>query len=61
MTHFVLEPSRAPIVELAGPADAGELRPAIASVFPVEEAGAAFARVAECGKRGRVGLRVTDD
>jgi NADPH:quinone reductase-like Zn-dependent oxidoreductase len=58
--YFVVEPSRAQLVELARLADAGELRPAIDSVFPFEEAGAAFARVAARGKRGKVVLRVTD-
>jgi NADPH:quinone reductase-like Zn-dependent oxidoreductase len=57
----VVRPSREQLVELARLADAGELRPAIDSVFPLEEAGAAFARVAERGKRGKVVLRVTDD
>jgi NADPH:quinone reductase-like Zn-dependent oxidoreductase len=33
----------------------------IDSVFPLEEAAAAFARVAERGKRGKVVLRVADD
>jgi NADPH:quinone reductase-like Zn-dependent oxidoreductase len=59
--YFVVEPSRTQLVELARLADAGELRPAIDSVFPLEEAGAAFARVAERGKRGKVVLRVTDE
>ncbi len=60
-TYFVVRPSREQLVELARLADAGELRPAIDSVFPLEEAGAAFARVAERGKRGKVVLRVTDN
>jgi NADPH:quinone reductase-like Zn-dependent oxidoreductase len=59
-TYFVVEPSRSQLVELARLADAGELRPAIDSVFPLEEAAAAFARVAARGKRGKVVLRVTD-
>ena len=33
----------------------------IDSVFPLEQASAAFARVAERGKRGKVVLQVTDD
>ena len=45
-TYFVVEPNRAQLAELARRADAGELAPAIDSVFPLEEAGAAFARVA---------------
>jgi NADPH:quinone reductase-like Zn-dependent oxidoreductase len=60
-TYFVVEPNRAQLVELARLADGGELRPAIDSVFPLDEASAAFARVAERGKRGKVVLRVTDD
>jgi NADPH:quinone reductase-like Zn-dependent oxidoreductase len=59
--YFVVEPSREQLIELARLADAGELRPAIDSVFPLEEASAAFARVAERGKRGKVVLRVSDD
>ena len=60
-TYFVVEPSRAQLVELARLADAGELQPAIDSVFPLEEAGAAFARVAARGKRGKVVLHVADE
>ena len=48
-TYFVVEPNRAQLAELARRADAGELAPAIDSVFPLEEAGAAFARVAQRG------------
>jgi NADPH:quinone reductase-like Zn-dependent oxidoreductase len=59
-TYFVVEPNRAQLLELARLADAGQLRPAIDSVFPLEEADAAFARVAERGKRGKVVLRVLD-
>ena len=61
VTYFVVEPNRAQLVELARLAEAGELKPAIDSVFPLEDAGAAFARVAERRKRGKVVLRVTDD
>jgi NADPH:quinone reductase-like Zn-dependent oxidoreductase len=61
VTYFVVEPNRAELAELARLADGGELRPAIDSVFPLDEASAAFARVAERGKRGKVVLRVTDD
>jgi NADPH:quinone reductase-like Zn-dependent oxidoreductase len=59
-TYFVVEPSHAELVELARLADAGDLRPAVDSVFSLEEAGAAFDRVAEHGKRGKVVLRVAD-
>jgi len=60
-TYFVVEPNRAQLVELARRADAGELLTALDSVFPLAEAEAAFARVAERGKRGKVVLRVADD
>jgi NADPH:quinone reductase-like Zn-dependent oxidoreductase len=60
-TYFVVEPSRHQLLELARLADAGSLRPAIDSVFPLEGAREAFARVAERGKRGKVVLRVADD
>jgi NADPH:quinone reductase-like Zn-dependent oxidoreductase len=59
--YFVVEPNRDQLVELARRADAGELRPAIDSVFPLEEASAAFARLDERGKRGKVVLRIADD
>jgi NADPH:quinone reductase-like Zn-dependent oxidoreductase len=58
VTYFVVEPNREQLVELGRLADAGELHPAVDSVFPLEDAGAAFARVAERGKRGKVVLRV---
>ena len=61
VTYFVVEPNRAQLVELGRRADAGELTPAVDSVFSLEEAGAAFDRVAERGKQGKVVLRVGDD
>jgi NADPH:quinone reductase-like Zn-dependent oxidoreductase len=60
-TYFIVEPNRAQLGELARLADAGELKPAIDSVFPLDAADAAFARVAERGKHGKVVLRVADD
>jgi NADPH:quinone reductase-like Zn-dependent oxidoreductase len=60
VTYFIVEPNTAQIMELSRLADAGQLRPAIDSVFPLEQADAAFARVAERGKRGKVVLRVAD-
>jgi NADPH:quinone reductase-like Zn-dependent oxidoreductase len=58
--YFVVEPNRASLIELAQRADAGELKPAIDSVFSLEDALAAFARVAERGKRGKVVLSVSE-
>jgi len=60
-TYFVVEPNRAQLAEIGRRADARELAPAIDSVFPLEEAEAAFTRVAERGKQGKVVLRVADD
>jgi NADPH:quinone reductase-like Zn-dependent oxidoreductase len=60
-TYFVVEPNRSQLIELGRRADAGELKIAIDSVFPLEEAEAAFARVAERGKQGKVVLRVAND
>ena len=60
VNYFVVEPNRAQLVELARLADAGTLKPAIDSVFPLEDAGAAFARLAQRGKHGKVVLRVQE-
>jgi NADPH:quinone reductase-like Zn-dependent oxidoreductase len=56
--YFVVEPNRGQLVELARLIDAGTLRPAVDKVFPLEDARAAFDRVAAPGKRGKVVLRV---
>ena len=60
-TYFVVEPNREQLLELARLVDAGELRPAVDSVFSLAEAQAAFDRVAARGKRGKVVLAVDDD
>ncbi|MCA1843114.1 MAG: zinc-binding dehydrogenase [Actinobacteria bacterium] len=60
-TFFIVEPNRAELVELARRAELGELKPEIDSIFPLDDAAAAFARVAERGKHGKVVLRVADD
>jgi NADPH:quinone reductase-like Zn-dependent oxidoreductase len=60
-TYFVVEPNRDQLLQLARRADAGELRPSIDSVFPLEEAAAAFTRLAERDKQGKVVLRVAGD
>ncbi len=59
-SYFVVEPNREQLVELARMIDAGELRPAIDSVFPLTDARAAFERSLVSGKRGKVILRVLD-
>jgi len=57
-TYFVVEPDRAQLLELARLADAGVIRPAVDSVFPLAQAHAAFDRVAARGKRGKVVLEI---
>ena len=57
-TYFVVEPDREQLVELAGLANDGILRPAIDSVFPLKDARAAFDRVMSSGKRGKVVIEV---
>jgi NADPH:quinone reductase-like Zn-dependent oxidoreductase len=59
VSYFVVEPNREQLFEHAARADAGELRPEIDSVFELEDAPAAFARVSQRGKHGKVVLRVT--
>jgi NADPH:quinone reductase-like Zn-dependent oxidoreductase len=54
--YFVVEANREQLVELARLADAGELRPAIDSVYPFAQARAAFERSMTRGKDGKVVL-----
>jgi NADPH:quinone reductase-like Zn-dependent oxidoreductase len=58
--YFVVQPNRQQLIELARLVDAGELRPALDSVFPLSDARAAFERSLTAGKRGKVVLRVVD-
>lgn len=57
-TYFVVEPNRSQLVELGRMIDAGDLHPAIDSVFPLSDARAAFERSMASGKTGKVVLRV---
>jgi NADPH:quinone reductase-like Zn-dependent oxidoreductase len=59
--YFVVVPDRGQLEELAGLVDAGEVRAAVDSVYPLEEARAAFERVMGSGKRGKVVLEVVHD
>lgn len=59
--HFVVEPSRAQLVELAKLVDSGDLRPTIDMVFPLAESRKAFERTMGDGRRGKVVLRVVDE
>ena len=58
--YFVVEPDREQLLELAQLAEAGELLPAIDSIFPLADARSAFARSATRGKQGKVVLRVIE-
>jgi NADPH:quinone reductase-like Zn-dependent oxidoreductase len=58
VTYFVVEPDREQLVQLAGLANDGILRPAIDSVFSLKDARAAFERVISSGKRGKVVIEV---
>ena len=55
---FIVEPNGAELEELVGMVDRGLLRPSVDSVFPLEEARAAFERSLLPGKRGKVVLTV---
>jgi NADPH:quinone reductase-like Zn-dependent oxidoreductase len=56
--YFVVDPDREQLAELARRAVAGKLRVAVDSVFPLDDARAAFERVQARGKRGKVVLEV---
>jgi len=58
--YFVVEPNREQLAEITRLVDEGVLRPEIDSVYPLEEARAAFERSLASGKRGKVVLRVAE-
>jgi NADPH:quinone reductase-like Zn-dependent oxidoreductase len=60
-SHFVVEPNREQLIELARLVDAGSVRPRVDSVFPLADARSAFERVALPGKRGKVVLDVAGE
>jgi NADPH:quinone reductase-like Zn-dependent oxidoreductase len=57
--YFVVEPNRDQLRSIARLADAGELRPPSAEIFPLASAREAFARSLERGRRGKVVLAVS--
>jgi NADPH:quinone reductase-like Zn-dependent oxidoreductase len=57
-TYFVVEPSGGQLAELARLVDDGAVRPAIDSVFPLDDATRAFERVMASGKRGKVVVEI---
>jgi NADPH:quinone reductase-like Zn-dependent oxidoreductase len=56
VTYFIVESNHAQLIELGRRADAGELNANIDSTFALEDAAAAFARVGERNKNGKVVL-----
>ena len=58
-TYFIVEPSGAQLAEIAQLADSGALEVEIDSVFELADARAAFERLAQPGKHGKVVLRVS--
>lgn len=56
--YFVVEPSRRGLVELAGRIDAGELRPVVGEVLPLEQGREAFERKHAGGVPGKTVLAV---
>jgi NADPH:quinone reductase-like Zn-dependent oxidoreductase len=59
--YFVVRPDGEQLAEIARLVDAGDLRPAIDSVFPLAEARAAFGRSLAPGKNGKVVLEVAGE
>ena len=56
--YFVVEQSRDQLTEVARLVDAGRFRSEVDSVYPLAEAAAAFTRVHERGKHGKVVLEI---
>ena len=56
--YFVVEPNGAQLDEITRLVEAGELQPDIDSVFALEDFQAAFDRLREPGKRGKVVLQI---
>jgi NADPH:quinone reductase-like Zn-dependent oxidoreductase len=54
IVHFIREPNRAQLIELARMVDAGRLRPQVGSVYPLADAKTAFAAKSNHGVTGKV-------
>lgn len=59
--YFVVESRRDQLVEIGRLVDSGDVEPVLDSVFPLADGRAAFERVAEPGKRGKVVIGVAHD
>ncbi len=57
---FIVEPSRAQLIEIAGLIEAGEVRPIVEATFPLEQARAAFERGLSGHNRGKLVLQVSE-
>jgi NADPH:quinone reductase-like Zn-dependent oxidoreductase len=57
-SYFVVEPNGDQLADLGRLIDTGQLRPAVAAVFPLADARVAFERTTVRGKRGKIVLRV---
>lgn len=60
-SYFIVAPNREQLEQLSGLLDAGDLRASIDTVFPLEDARAAYARAMSPGKRGKVVLQLRPD
>jgi NADPH:quinone reductase-like Zn-dependent oxidoreductase len=60
-SYFLVDADREQLETLARLVDAGDLRVAIDSVFPIDDAAAAFSRSMAKGKRGKVVLRIAEE
>jgi NADPH:quinone reductase-like Zn-dependent oxidoreductase len=56
--YFVVEPNGRQLAEITRLVEAGAVQPQIDSIYPLEEFQAAFERLTEPGKRGKVVLKI---
>jgi NADPH:quinone reductase-like Zn-dependent oxidoreductase len=59
--YFVVEPNREQLTEITRLVDTGEVRPAVAQVFPLAEARRAFEQTLGDNRRGKIVLSVVGD
>ena len=57
---FIVEPSRAQLVDLGKLIDAGSLQPLLTAVYPLEQARQAWEHARRGGLRGKVALRIRE-
>jgi NADPH:quinone reductase-like Zn-dependent oxidoreductase len=54
---FIVEPDRQQLIEVGRLIDAGQLRPLVAAVYPLDQAGEAYMRAQQGRMRGKIVLR----